>query len=86
MTLAQLKDLEPLFGSWYLDSETPLGKGAFGSVYRLRKEEGGVVSYAAMKAVSIPNSGEDLEGLGSRRARINYISSIANGLKIVFSN
>ena len=54
-----IKQYEPLWGSWYIDSK--LGEGSFGKVYKVHKEEFGKTYYAAVKMISIPQSEADIE-------------------------
>ena len=57
--MSDIKQYEPLWGSWYIDSQ--LGEGSFGKVYKVHKEEFGKVYYAAVKMISIPQSEAELE-------------------------
>ncbi|MDR2176159.1 MAG: serine/threonine protein kinase [Synergistaceae bacterium] len=70
--MADIKQYEPLWGSWHV--EAPLGEGAFGKVYRVKKEEFGKTYYSAVKILSIPQNEADLrqarsEGLDEASAR-----------------
>ncbi|GHS95034.1 hypothetical protein AGMMS50276_09230 [Synergistales bacterium] len=56
--MADIKQHEPLWGSWYVDA--PIGEGAFGKVYRVKKEEFGKVYYSAVKIISIPQGEAEL--------------------------
>ena len=57
--MSDIKQYEPLWGSWYIDEQ--LGEGSFGKVYKVHKEEFGRVYYAAVKMISIPQSKAELE-------------------------
>ena len=48
---------EKVFTNWTV--KELLGKGAFGKVYRIEREEFGTVYQAAMKKIVIPQSQED---------------------------
>ncbi len=50
---------EKVFTNWTV--KELLGKGAFGKVYRIEREEFGTVYQAAMKKIVIPQSQEDVE-------------------------
>ena len=70
--MTDIKQYEPLWGSWYVDGL--LGEGSFGKVYRVHKEEFGRTYRAAVKMISIPQSEADLrqaqsEGLDPASAR-----------------
>lgn len=56
--MSDIKQYEPLWGSWYVDKE--LGKGAFGKVYKVHKDEFGRMFYSAVKMQSIPQSEEEI--------------------------
>lgn len=66
-----LHSYEPFWNNWYIDSV--LGKGSFGTVYKIKREEFGAVQYAALKIISVPQSqGEiaQLESAGMSREEI----------------
>ena len=46
-----------VFGDWTVDEK--IGSGAFGTVYRIKKEDFGTLYYAAMKVIRIPQDKED---------------------------
>ena len=53
---------QPLWNKWYI--ELPLGKGSFGSVYKIvRKDMGGDYT-SAVKIVSVPNEEQASGGEG----------------------
>ena len=72
---------EPIFGAWHITEE--IGAGAEGHLYRIRREDAlGHVFYSALKAISIPRTGEtELESLVagglSREEAEHYYDSIA---------
>ncbi len=76
MNTEYFKQYEPFFGSWYIKRE--LGKGSYGRVFEIIREEFGETFTAALKVVSIPNSEEEWddvkhsEGLTEENATIYY--------------
>lgn len=56
-----IKDFEPLFGSWY--EEGLIGSGSFGKVYKIKREEYGTTYYSALKWISIPQEESELKQL-----------------------
>ncbi len=68
-----------VFGNWTVEEE--IGTGAFGTVYKIKREEFGKVFYAAVKVLQIPQDKEEyrrLKSEGMDDASIsNYYSQIA---------
>lgn len=58
-----IKDFEPLFGNWYVESF--IGAGTFGKVYKIKREEFGTDYYSALKWISIPQDEAELKQLRS---------------------
>ena len=56
-----IKDFEPLFSNWYVDSF--IGSGSFGKVYKIRREEYRAVYESALKWISIPQDESELDQL-----------------------
>ena len=56
--MTDIKQYEPLWGAWHVDSL--IGEGSFGKVYKVRREEFGKTYYAAVKMLSIPQSDADI--------------------------
>lgn len=80
--MSDIKQYEPLWGSWYIDGD-PLGEGSFGKVYKVHKEEFGKTYYAAVKMISIPQNEEDLkqvrnDGLDDASARSYFQSFVTD--------
>jgi len=44
---------QPLFGSWYVDEQ--IGKGAFGTVYKVKRQEEGFYAESAVKIITFPS-------------------------------
>lgn len=57
------KIIQPVFGNWYIEDK--IGSGAFGTVYKIKREEFGTVYYAALKVISIPQTVNDISSLQS---------------------
>jgi serine/threonine protein kinase len=70
--MTDIKQYEPLWGSWYVDSM--IGEGSFGKVYKARREEFGKTYYSVVKIISVPQNETDLrqmrsEGMDEASAR-----------------
>ena len=52
-----------VFGNWTVEER--IGSGAFGTVYKIKREDFGAVYYAAMKVIRIPQDADDNERLQS---------------------
>lgn len=50
---------EPIFGVWYITKL--LGRGSFGEVYEITREELGVTYKAALKVISVPQDEDDVK-------------------------
>jgi serine/threonine protein kinase len=79
--MTDIKQYDPLWGSWHVDSL--IGEGSFGKVYKIRKEEFGKAYYSAVKIISIPQSEADLrqmrsEGLDDASARSYFHAFVAD--------
>jgi serine/threonine-protein kinase len=53
------KKYEPIFGSWYISRE--IGKGSFGTVYEITREEYGTTYKAALKVITVPQDEDDVK-------------------------
>ena len=49
--MTDIRTLEPLFGSWYLEEE--IGRGSYGNVYRAHSDARGQRRWAAIKHISV---------------------------------
>ncbi|MDR1204699.1 MAG: serine/threonine protein kinase, partial [Peptococcaceae bacterium] len=79
--MSDIKQYEPLWGSWYVDSL--IGEGSFGKVYKVHKEEFGQTYYSAVKIISIPQNETDLrqmrsEGMDDASARSYYQALVSD--------
>ena len=54
----EYRKYEPIFGSWYLSRS--IGKGSFGKVFEITREEFGETYKAALKIISVPQDDEDI--------------------------
>lgn len=59
MDNSKYKKYEPIFGSWYLSRL--LGRGSFGEVYEITREEYGTTYKAALKIISVPQDEDDIK-------------------------
>lgn len=73
---------EPLWGRWYI--ELPLGKGNFGSVYKITREELGNKYSSAVKIITVPSEEQYKEArasLGDDEDTLNgYFEDIVNNI------
>ena len=54
----EYRKYEPIFGSWYLSKL--IGKGSFGKVFEITREELGATYKAALKIISVPQDEDDV--------------------------
>lgn len=87
MDLAYYKKMEPFWGAWYIEEE--IGKGSFGHVFKIKREDFGETYYSALKIISIPNEAGEVSSLraeGMDAASISaYYDSFAAELVKEFS-
>ena len=57
--MEEYRKYEPIFGSWYLSRQ--IGKGSFGKVYEITREEYGTTYRSALKIISIPQDEDDVK-------------------------
>ena len=74
MTYEELKRLEPIFGSWYIERE--LGEGSFGKVYKIYKDDAGHRFYAALKIITLTPGHGGEQGLDQRSVIENLEAEI----------
>ena len=55
----EYKKYEPIFGSWYLSRL--IGRGSFGKVFEITREEYGKTYRAALKVISVPQDDDDVK-------------------------
>lgn len=79
MDFLQIKSLlEQAWPNWELVRR--IGKGSFGTVYEIHKNNGGKIDRQALKVISIPEDGSALPIGKDRSALQTYYVSIANGM------
>lgn len=79
MEFLQIKSLlEQSWPNW--EPVRRIGKGSFGTVYEIQKNNGGKIDRQALKVISIPEDGTALPIGKDRSALQTYYVSIANGM------
>ncbi|MCR5830504.1 MAG: protein kinase [Lachnospiraceae bacterium] len=80
MFIDRISELQPFWGDWKIESE--IGKGSFGSVYRISRQDYTFVNMAAMKAICVPKDQKEydlfLEKTGSIEAAKSHCDNILN--------
>lgn len=69
----RIKMKEPFWGHWNICEDGLLGRGSFGAVYRIQRQEFDTVQYAALKVISIPQNQSEVEqflSMGMNRQQI----------------
>lgn len=61
--MSNIRDFCPLWGEWYADESSQIGKGSFGRVYRAVKKDNYGVYESAVKHIQIPIEGTSAEDL-----------------------
>ncbi len=61
MTLEKLKAIEPVFGSWFIDSKLSEGKAS--KFYKVYKTENGSIHYMGLKTVRFPSSEQEISAV-----------------------
>ena len=74
----EYRKYEPIFGSWYLSRQ--LGKGSFGKVFEITREEYGTTYRAALKIISVPQDDDDIKSRMSEGTDIDTISEYYEGI------
>lgn len=78
----RIKEYEPLWGSWYFEGF--LGKGSFGNVYKISKEELGYKYTSAVKIISIPTEDQYREAIANisadQKAMHAYFSDVVKNI------
>lgn len=68
-----------IWSEWQIE-EKPLGKGAFGVVYKAVRTDHGVKSYAAIKIISIPADSSEVDSLRSEGLDLNATKTYLQGI------
>ena len=71
-----MKDFENHLSGWKLDGL--IGRGGYGEVYRIKKEEMGYVYYAALKVIEIPSDEKETNKLSLMGMSNDYIKAYYN--------
>lgn len=82
---------QPVFGNWYIEDK--IGSGAFGTVYKIKREEFGETYYAALKVIRIPLDDQEIsslrsEGMDDRSITAYYkdlVQNLVSEIKILNS-
>jgi len=80
----EYRKYEPIFGSWYLSRL--IGKGSFGKVYEIVREEFGVTYRSALKIITVPQDDEDIRTLTAEGMSAAAIKEYYNDLLRDFVN
>ena len=68
----EYKKYEPIFGSWYLSKI--IGKGSFGKVFEITREEYGATYKSALKIISVPQDDEEIKNRMTEGTDLDTIS------------
>ena len=79
--MTDIKQYEPLWGSWHVESL--LGEGSYGKVYKLRREEFSKTYFSAVKLLSIPHNESEIrhyksEGMSEATLRSHYHTLVSD--------
>ena len=74
----EYRKYEPIFGSWYLSRS--IGKGSFGKVFEITREEYGTTYRAALKVISVPQDDEDIKSRMTDGSDLKTISEYYEGI------
>ncbi len=73
-------DLSGIWPEWQIEKE--LGRGSFGVVYKAVRQDHNIRSYSAIKVITIPSDGAQIDSLRSEGLDINatrtYLQGIVN--------
>lgn len=59
--MESLNQITPPWRGWRIVGESPIGRGGFGSVWKIERLTGGQREVAAMKVISVPGGTEDVD-------------------------
>ena len=74
----EYRKYEPIFGAWYLSRL--LGKGSFGKVFEITREEYGTTYKAALKIISVPQDDDDVKSRMTEGTDVDTISEYYEGI------
>ena len=76
--MEEYRKYEPIFGSWYLNKL--IGKGSFGKVFEITREEVGTTYRAALKVITIPQDDDDIKSRLTEGTDMDTISEYYAGI------
>ena len=76
--MEEYRKYEPIFGSWYLSRL--LGKGSFGKVFEIVREEYGTTYRSALKIITIPQDDDDVKARMTEGTDLNTVSEYYEGI------
>ena len=82
--MEEYRKYEPIFGSWYLSKL--IGRGSFGKVYEIVREEYGTTYKAALKIITVPQDDDDIKSRLSSGADRGSVSEYYEGILKEFVN
>ena len=74
----EYRKYEPIFGSWYL--KKLIGKGSFGKVFEITREEYGREYRAALKIISVPQDEDDVKARMTEGTEMESVSEYYEGI------
>ncbi len=81
MTIEKLKALEPIFGTWYVDSK--IAEGRHSKVFKVYKTVNGVTEFLALKTLKFPANDKELSRViesGKYKTVGEYLETIENAV------
>ena len=72
------KKYEPFFGAWYITKL--IGKGSFGRVYEISRQEFGMEYKAALKIISVPQDEDEVKARMTEGTGVDSISQYYEGI------
>ena len=76
--MEEYRKYEPIFGSWYLNRL--IGKGSFGKVFEIIREEYGTTYRSALKIITIPQDDDDVKSRMTEGTDVDTISEYYEGI------
>ena len=76
--MEEYRKYEPIFGSWYLSKL--IGKGSFGKVFEITREDFGTKYKAALKVISVPQDEDDVKSRMAEGTEVDSITEYYEGI------